>query len=461
MIIFLIAAVSVGGFYGYQALNQTAKPVSAKQVSYQTAAVKRGDLSAGVSATGTVRAAQTITLAWQTSGQIAKITVKVGDKVSADQVLASLDEQSLPQTIIMAQSDLVTAKRALDNLKNSAVSQANAQFVLAQAQQAVTDAQHDRDLLDYSRGQNGNADAAWAAYYIAVDAYNKALDRFNKIKNFDITNPAHASIQAALVSAQHNVDQKKNSVDWYTSAPSDNDLAQADAKISMSNAKLGDAQREWDRLKNGPDPDDIAAAQARVDAIQATLSLASLDAPFAGTVTDVPSLVGDQVTPGKVSIRIDDLARLLIDVQVSESDAYRVQVGQPVDISFDAIPGQGFQGKIDSIGSVGQAMGGTINFKVTILLTGNTAQVKPGITATASIRIQQASNVLLVDNRALRTSGGQSVVYVLRSGALVKVPVTIGTTSDAYSEVKEGDLSEGDLVVLNPPLEVVSTPSGK
>ena len=452
LILFLVVALSAAGFLGVRSYQQQTQPV-VKQPIYQTAAVTRGNLADVVGGSGVVRSNQSISLAWQTTGQVAKVNVKIGDHVADDQVLASLDEESLPQSIIMAQSSLVTARRALDNLRKSAMAQANAQFALAQAQQAVTDRQHDRDLLNYSRGENGNADAAWAAYYISVDAYNKALDRFNKLKNFDITKPADASVQAALVNAQQIMQQKKNIVDWYTGAPTDNDVAQADAKVMIAKAALADAQREWDRLKNGPDPDDITAAQAQVASIEATLNLATLNATFAGTVTDVSAMVGDQIVPGKVSFRVDDLSRLLVDIQVAEEDAYRVQVGQPVKLTFDAIPGKEFNGKVDSVASIGLPMGNTINFKVTVVLIDGADEIRPGITASVNILTDQAVNTLLVENRALRSSQGQTVVYVLRSGALTRVPVTLGISSDTYTEIKSGDLSEGDLVVLNPPAE--------
>ena len=149
IIILIIVILAVTGFFAYQAYQNGQ---AAAQSSYQTVTVVRSDLTAIVGATGTVRANQSSTLAWQTTGQVSKINVKVGDKVVPNQVLASLDEASLPQAIILAQADLVTAKRTLENLKDSAVSQSNAQLALAQAQQAASDAQHNRDLLNYNRG---------------------------------------------------------------------------------------------------------------------------------------------------------------------------------------------------------------------------------------------------------------------------------------------------------------------
>ena len=450
IIILIIVILAVAGFFAYQAYQNGQ---AAAQSNYQTVTVVRSDLTAIVGATGTERANQSSTLAWQTTGQISKINVKVGDKVTPNQVLASLDEASLIQTIILAQADLVTAKRTLENLKDSAVSQSNAQLALAQAQQAVSDTQHDRDLLNYDRGQNGNVDAAWAGYYIAVDAYNKALDRFNHVENLDVADPSRANAQGALVTAQQNMQAKQAIVNWYSSGPSTNDIAQSDAKLSLAKAKLADAQREWDRLKNGPDPQDIQAAQARVAAIEATLTMPMLDAPFAGTITDVRSMVGDQVSPATISFRIDDFSSLLVDVQITEVDINRVKVSQPVKLTFDAINGKEYNGNVKSVARVGVLNNGTVNFTVTIELKDGDESVRPGMTAAVNIVVDQLSNVLLVENRAVRLSNGQRIVYVLRNAALVKVPITIGAISDISSEVIGGDLNEGDLIVLNPPVE--------
>ena len=78
----------------------------------------------------------------------------------------------------------------------------------------------------------------------------------------------------------------------------------------------------------------MAAAKSNVDAAQATLNLASIIAPIDGTVTQVGSLVGDQVATGDLAFRVDDLSGLLVDVDVSEVDINSVASGQPA--SLDA-----------------------------------------------------------------------------------------------------------------------------
>ncbi|MGB7876761.1 MAG: biotin/lipoyl-binding protein, partial [Anaerolineales bacterium] len=96
------------------------RPAAGEQASqFQTTTIERGDLTATVGATGTVRSRQTATLVWQTTGTVEDVNVKTGDEVKAGEVLASLSKTSLAQNIIMAEAELVSAQQALDDVLNS------------------------------------------------------------------------------------------------------------------------------------------------------------------------------------------------------------------------------------------------------------------------------------------------------------------------------------------------------
>src|SRR5688500_11967337 len=86
---------------------------------FQTVPAERGTLTATIGATGTVRAKQTAVLIWQAAGTVDTVNVKVGDNIPADFVLAYLTKSSLPQSVIMAEADLVDAQKALDDLLKS------------------------------------------------------------------------------------------------------------------------------------------------------------------------------------------------------------------------------------------------------------------------------------------------------------------------------------------------------
>jgi multidrug efflux pump subunit AcrA (membrane-fusion protein) len=163
----VIVLVAGAAFFTYSYVN--AQSAAGAAANLTTVQVTLGSLQATVGASGNVYSNQTAIISWATAGRIATVNVKQGDTVKAGQVLATLDPTSLTDnTVILAQQNLITAQQNLQNLKDSTVTRANDQLALAQAQQAVTNAQNARDLLNYSRGQNGNADAAWAEYYMGA-----------------------------------------------------------------------------------------------------------------------------------------------------------------------------------------------------------------------------------------------------------------------------------------------------
>lgn len=385
------------------------------QTTYQTDKVARGELVAMVGATGSVRAAQSATLNWQTGGTVEKVNVQVGDQIQKGDALASLSKASLPQNIILAEADLVSAQKALDDLTNSDTARAQAVIALKSAQDA------------YDKANN----------------YRKSLDGLIDIQEVTYTYVGNQQIP--------HLRNYKGYADASTIAKADNDLA-------LAKAKLDDAQRTFDRVKNGPNQNDLAAAQARVDAAQATLNADHISAPFNGTVTQADPMPGDQVAAGKVAFRVDDLSSLLVDVQVSEIDINNISVHQPVTLTFDAISGSTYHGEVTEVSQAGDIVSGSVNFTVTVKLTDADKQVKPGMTAAVNIIVNQIKDQLLVPNRAVRLVDGKRVVYILLNGKPQQVAITIGASSDTMSVVQGGNLREGDLVILNPP--ALLTPGG-
>jgi HlyD family secretion protein len=213
-------------------------------------------------------------------------------------------------------------------------------------------------------------------------------------------------------------------------------------------------------LERSPDPDDLAAAQARAQAAQAAVDSMSLTAPFAGTITQVDDKPGDQVTPGSLGFRLDKLDQLLVDVPVSEVDINSIKVGQPVKLSFDAILDKSYQGVVTQVAPVGNLNQGVVEFIVTVKLTDADLNVMPGMTAAVNIVVNQINDVLLVPNSAVRVVDGQRVVYILDGNDLKQINITLGASSDTHSQVIDGDLKVGDEIVLNPPKNFFGTNGG-
>jgi HlyD family secretion protein len=376
---------------------------------FQTTTVGRGNLTATIGATGTVRAKQTAVLIWQADGTVDTVNVKVGDNIPADFVMAYLEKRSLPQNIIMAEADLASAQKALDDLISS-------DTALAEAVIAIRDAQEVYDK-----------------------AANWRLELNGKIHMKKIVYKHVGPYTIPILKEYRGYADKAT-------------IKKADEDLALAKAKLDDARREYDRLSEG-NKLDIAAAQARVDAAQATLELARVVSPFAGTVTESYPLNGDQVAPGATAFRLDNLSSLLVDVKVSEVDINSVAIGQPVTLTFDAILGKEYRGEVLEVTQAGTAEEGVVNFTVTVELTDVDSFVKPGMTAAVNIVVQEMQDVLLIPNRAVRLVDGERVVYVLENQQPTKKEISLGSSSDTMSVVAGGDLAEGDVIILNPPAD--------
>jgi HlyD family secretion protein len=132
-------------------------------------------------------------------------------------------------------------------------------------------------------------------------------------------------------------------------------------------------------------------------------------------------------------------------------DINQVEIGQPALLTFDAILAKEYHGVVVEVAPVGDENQGVINFKVTVELSDADAAVRPGMTAAVEIVVSQLDEALLVPNQAVRAVNGTRMVYILEeNGDLKPVEVTLGATSDRYSQLLEGDLQPGDLLVLNP-----------
>ena len=406
-VVLILIVIAVVVFAAFRFTQQTNVDVASQ---FQTTTVERGTLTATIGATGTVRAQQTAVLIWQAAGTVDVVNVKVGDNVPADFVMAYLSKTSLPQSIILAEADLANAQKSLDDLLNSDTARAQAVIALRDAQEAYDKAYNWRRELDNDR------------ITVKEIVYKQ---------RFGVTIPE--------------IKEYKTWADETTK-----EIAQED--LELKKGLLDDAQRTLDRLTNG-NSEDVIAAQARVDAAQATINLARVIAPFGGIVTEAYPLPGDQVSAGATAFRIDDLSKLLVDVEVSEVDINSVSVGQPVELTFDAILGSEYHGEVVEVAQTGTSVQGVVSFKVTVELKDADASVKPGMTAAVNITVNELNDVVLIPNRSVRLSDGNRVVYLLVDDMPVKTTIRLGLSSDTMSVIVGGDVNEGDVIILNPPAE--------
>ncbi|MCJ7626475.1 MAG: efflux RND transporter periplasmic adaptor subunit [Anaerolineaceae bacterium] len=406
----------------------------------ETEAAFRDSLTAQIGATGAVRSKQTANLIWQTSGTIELIDVYTNDMVTKGQVLAVLDRASLSQNVIQARADLINTQQQLADLyENIDLDSADARLEVIKLQSDLDDLIDDRERMEYPRCYQETIDDYFKQW---DDAKNRVQELEDQGATYDVLSPAKGIRDTAF--ANYN---------YCTSPRPDSELNQADAEIELAQANLKATQERLEDLEDGePDANEVAALEARIEAIQATLAMTELKAPFAGTITSTKIKPGDQVSAGTTAFRIDDLSQLLVDVQISEIDINQVAVGQEAVMTFDAIIAEEYHGVVTEITTVGESLQGVVEFTVTISITDPDEAIKPGMTAIANIVIEEFDNVLLIPNRAVRVEEGKRIVYLMGSdGIPYPVEIELGSSSNTHSEVMRGEVEEGDLIVINPP----------
>ncbi len=460
IILLILAIAGTGIFFAVRYAQENASKNLAS--SFQTVEVTRGNLTSLVGATGTVRSNQSALMSWMTNGNIEDINYELGDLIQTDQILASLSQTSLSQSIILAEADLVNARQNLDNLLNSTLAQAQAQANLANATEALEKAETRKQSKQYQRASQNTIDEAYANYIIALDNAKEWEKRYDNVDHLPEDDPIRAGALAEWAAAKAIAARAEANWRYAQGLPDQNEIDIADGNLALAQAQYNEALREWERLKDGPDPKDIAAAEARIAALEATLDMKNLKAPFSGTITEIRSKVGDQVAPGTISFRIDDLSKLLVDVEIPEIDINRIRQGMSARISFDAINNKEYKGVVTQVAQVANITAGIVNFTITIELTDADESVRPGMTAAVNIIIEEIEDVVIIPNRAVRLLDGQRVVYLLRPGELLPTPVeiTIGASSDLQSEIIDGDVKVGDTIVLNPPTEFMPPGGG-
>lgn len=200
---------------------------------------------------------------------------------------------------------------------------------------------------------------------------------------------------------------------------------------------------------------ELEAAKANWELARLQLSYTEIRAPIAGTVTQRLDLVkvGNTVTPVGGVIEsadsslfvVEDLDSLILRVNVPERELSKLSVGQPAELSFDAVPGQIFRGQIALISpSIDPA---TATFAVRIRVTETESLLRPGMFARVAIVYERKPDALQIPRTALLDTDGQPKVFVVKDGKAAEREVKLGLTNGGWIEVTEG-LKDGEQVVV-------------
>lgn len=419
---------------------------------FQFEPVETGILEETIDATGNIRAAQASALSWQSSGIVESVDVAEGDRVLRGDTLATLEQSSLPASVLTAQAELLDAKEALDDFYASytGVALAEAQQAVADAQDAYEDALYTYNSLISTAGDLA-VENAYGDVVLALEDLKEARREYKKFNEKPRENLNRIRTLQIYYDYQTIYDEAVRVYNSLTSTGTDTQILVAEAGVAVAEAVFQEAQAEFDRLVAGPTEEEIAAAEAQYAAAETAMKQAMIEAPFDGVVALAAPQVGDYVQESDTAFELINAEHFYMDVLVNELDIDKIQVGQSATIILDAFQDDEYEAEVVKVGAIGDDSSGVVSYTVVVELLELNEKVRSGMTATVEILITASKETLLVPNQAVRLENGQQVVYVMTPGeGMQAVPVTLGSSSDVYTQVLEGELEAGDLVVLNP-----------
>lgn len=428
---------------GQMFANSAAKSAPAKTT------VQRGELVAEIDdASGTVRSKRSITLKWKTTGTVETIYAQIGESVKKDEVIAELNRDTLPVSILSASVELAQAEEDYASLTNTAERIANALSELVTAQKAVDDAAQAVRDIDPALASADTIQLAYEAYQKAQAQFDAARDKFEEVRNADPKNDARQK-RLGDVSGYRNA--RDNALAEYRRYLNGGDALEKEvreAALQLAQATLERKQQAYDEAQAGPTEAELAAAQAKISAAQTKINYAKLIAPFDGVITKLGTRVNETITEDEVNVataaQIDDLSKLFVDITVSELDISQLKLGQEAEVTFISIPNKTYHGVVSSIADTGKTENNSVTFGVTIQLTDADELVMPGMTADIKIPIAKVSDVTYLPIQAVRLEDGETFVNrIEEDGSTTKIPVKLGVKSGSFVEVISDELSEG------------------
>jgi len=500
VIILVVVLLLSSGFLFLRQRRRAAQEASFEVL--REATIEKGRITATVNATGTIEPEALVSLTFGMAGTVQQVNVVRGDQVAAGDVLATLDTAELQLAVQQAEDALRIQELTLQQRLNSRPSAATlasaqadidaaeanltvAQANLAAAKAAVLQAEAQKALLlaGATAGQIAAAEAQVTSAQLQKRAAEEAHDR--TLQCFDITLPdgttqqqcpglgvAEEQTRANLENAIAALSAAEANLADLRAGPRPADIQAADAAIASAQAgvlaaqgnvaaaeaNVARAQAAYDRLLESPTEDESAILEAQVASARTNLALAQLrldqsiiTAPIDGTVANVLVHVGEQAAPGSPVITIVNEDAFHINVNVDEIDIDQIAVGQAVEITLDALPDTAVAGTIAEIAPTPASSGGVVTYLVTINIEpGQDVTLRPGMSANASVVVEEIEGVLRAPNWAIRLDRetGEAFVNLQRAdGAIEEVVVETGLRNEQFSEIL-GGLQEGDVVVV-------------
>lgn len=230
------------------------------------------------------------------------------------------------------------------------------------------------------------------------------------------------------------------------------ELEDAERKRDQARLRHALAQRQLQLILGGNES--TLEEYLKRDLAAPGLDLFTIQSPADGTVINVSVSEGEIIASGTSNVgggtalmRIADLSKMLVRCRINEVNVIQVKVGQPVELTLDAVPGRTYHGKVAKIASQGERVENVVTYLVTVEVEDTDAHLRPTMTANVDIIADTYRDVLFVPLEALESTEGRTRVYIQEDGVRQARDVEIVTRTDSVAVVREG-LREGDRVYL-------------
>jgi HlyD family secretion protein len=410
-------------------------------------------LLVAVTATGKIKPAARVRLAFEAPGRVAQIWVEEGDAVEANAPLARLVADELELQVEQSRAALAAAKSQLAQSQAGPrpleIERAKANLRAAEAQVSAAQA----NLNQLTDGPT-KADSAGAEAQVAQARTNVeiAQDTYDQIKE-EGTQREQANYD--LYTAKQELAAAEARLEDVMSGASSDERRAAAANVSAAVAQRDASEAQLDQLLAGATREEIGETKAQVAQAEAALKLAeqalrkaTLRAPFDGTVTEINMTAGEVPPSREPPLVLLDNSTFHITVSVDELDISQLKEGQGVEVAVEALPETDVTGTVESISPVATLGTGVVTYDVVITLDPTEAPLRADMTANATVIVEELSDVLTIPAWAVRIDRDTGETYVHRrtGDAFERVGVELGVRHEGSVQVISG-LSSGDEIV--------------
>lgn len=467
-------------------------------LAYTQEKLGRRDIVNVYDGSGTINAADSYTVKSLVTGTVLTADFELGDSIEKGDILYTIDISDVENNLASAQLSVEQAQRNYDDIADmqnvrTRISGEVSSFAVAagdavQAGQTVATIRDTSVMLlavDFPAAEAQSFVAGQAAQVMPDTTFETLNGTIRSVSGADpsgdaslmtctvtIAVPNAGSLTTAQAAvAQVNGVSSLNSA-HFTYQREETVVAAASGTVSELCVKEGSTVRQDDVILRitGKDldkqtrnaADSLRAAELQMSSAEKTISHYTIDAPISGTIVDKKVKAGDKLSANDTAMQnlctIYDMSYLEMKLNVDELKIRSLEVGQEVDITADAVPGETYKGVISSILVAGTTANGSTSYPVTVRID-DMGELLPGMNATAKITTASVKNVLALPNAALvrgsyvlvtkdSPSAANAETSMTAPDGYVYVKVTTGISDDDYIEVKSG-LQEGDTIAYD------------